>query len=328
MRVSVAILGSATAAVMELFGAYWLYAGAPWAAAILHVIAALLAAATAVLAPPAGYSQRAATTGLLVAGMTLFLPVLGLCLMAGLVIMLYFPRPAPRLSWHSTDIPELPVQPVMVSGRLSYGEGGLMDVLRHAVRDEKRLNAIMAVRQLPRREAVPILQVALRDRSDDVRLFAYSMLDRFESEINGDINAQRQRLKGLGRHLRVHARLAALYWELAYLGLAQGGVRQHVLNEAREHAQRRLAAGEEPATRLLLGRVLLALGRLDEAEQALRSAVYAGMDPGEVAPYRAEIAFRQRRFDEVPRMLSQVPDGGRREPVLAQVVTLWCGVGQ
>lgn len=326
MRDSVSILFGATGLLVELLAAYALYVGAPWPAVIGHGVSTVLAAAAVTLAPPPGYRQRPLTTAPLACGMTLFLPVLGIALMAGLAVMMRFPRPAERVGWQSTDIPELPVQPVMVSGQPSYGEGGLMDVLRHASRDEKRLNAIMAVRQLPRREAVPILQLALRDRSDDVRLFAYSMLDRFEGEINEQINEQRRWLKGLGRHLRVHARLAALYWELAYLGLAQGGVRKHVLGEAREHAERRLAAGEDAATRFLLGRVLLALDELDDADHNLRNAVYAGLDPAEVAPYRAEIAFRRRRFDEVPRLLDQVADGGRREPVLAQVVALWCGV--
>lgn len=325
MRASLALFCGCLALALELLAGYWLVAGALTAVAAGHALAAGLAAAAAVAGPSAGYQRTAATTALLVGGMVLFLPVLGLFLMAGLAVMLHYPRQSYPQIWQRTDIPDLPVQPVMVSGRPSYGEGGLMDVLRHAERDEKRLNAIMAVRQLPRREAVPILKLALKDHSDDVRLFAYSMLDRFESEINTAINDQRQRLKGLGRHVRVHSRLAALYWELAYLGLAQGGVRTHALEQARVHAERRLAIGEDAATRFLLGRVLLELGVLDEAEHAMRNAVYAGLDPGEVAPYRAEVAFRQRRFADVPTMLGQVPDGGRREPVLAQVVALWCG---
>ncbi|MBA1146379.1 HEAT repeat domain-containing protein [Ectothiorhodospiraceae bacterium WFHF3C12] len=325
MRASLAVLVGAFSVALALAAAYWVYAGTWALAAVAHGLSAVLAGAAAVGGPDAGYQRRATSAALLAGGMALFLPLLGVLLMAVLAVMLHFPRRRRPQVWRRTPIPGLPVQPVMVSGRPAYGEGGLMDVLRHAERDEKRMNAIMAVRQLPRREAVPILKLALKDRSDDVRLFAYAMLDRFESEINGDINAQRQRLKGLGRHLRVHARLAALYWELAYLGLAQGGVRAHVLEQARDHADRALAAGDDAAVRFLLGRVLLELGDLDGAELAMRNAVYAGLDPGEVAPYRAEVAFLQRRFADVPRVLGQVPDGGRREPLLAQVVTLWCG---
>ena len=104
-----------------------------------------------------------------------------------------------------------------------FNDGGLQDVLRHAPDTEKRMAALFATRRMPPREAIPILKLALRDPADDVRLLAYSMLDKQESEINLRIEAALRQLAAEGAHrTALHDALARWYWELAYLGLAQG----------------------------------------------------------------------------------------------------------
>ena len=75
-----------------------------------------------------------------------------------------------------------------------FNDGGLQDVLRHAPDTEKRMAALFATRRMPPREAIPILKLALRDPADDVRLLAYSMLDKQESEINLRIEAALRQL--------------------------------------------------------------------------------------------------------------------------------------
>ncbi|PMZ42773.1 transporter, partial [Pseudomonas sp. GW247-3R2A] len=92
----------------------------------------------------------------------------------------------------------------------------------------------LATRRMPGKEAVPILKLALGDPSDDVRLLAYSMLDKQESDINLHIQIALGELVNANAKTAgaLHGRLARWYWELAYLGLAQGSVLDHVLTQA------------------------------------------------------------------------------------------------
>ena len=78
-------------------------------------------------------------------------------------------------------LPELPFRPQERDKELMFNDGGLQDVLRHAPDTEKRMAALFATRRMPPREAIPILKLALRDPADDVRLLAYSMLDKREA---------------------------------------------------------------------------------------------------------------------------------------------------
>ncbi|GAL03027.1 extracellular matrix protein PelE [Photobacterium aphoticum] len=57
----------------------------------------------------------------------------------------------------------------------------------HNTDPERRALAVTAIRQLPRQHAVPLLQLALKDLTDDVRLLAYASLESIETQINESI---------------------------------------------------------------------------------------------------------------------------------------------
>ena len=180
--------------------------------------------------------------------MIFFLPLLGaLGLALGLVVPMLLPhkhrQEAPLVMTH---IPDLPYRPLIVSSQPIYGVVGLVGVIRHAAETAARVRAVMATRQLSDQYAVPILQVALRDPVDDVRLLAYALLDGKERTIYGNIKELNGRLAEAPKaaHGGLHKRLAQEHWELVYLGLAQGEVLAHVLTGGLKHAHQ--AAEELP----------------------------------------------------------------------------------
>jgi hypothetical protein len=202
-------------------------------------------------------------------------------------------------------------------------------VLRHSEDPALRLKAVMASRQMPDRLAIPILDIALKDQVDDVRLLAYSMLDGKERVIFDRIKDLSRKLDDLGEGARrerafIRLRLAQEYWELAYLGLAHGKVLLHVLSQAEEHLQAVLEIDAADAgALLLLGRVHLKRGETVEAAARLRQARDAGM-PGEVvAPYLAEVAFLSRDFDGVRRHLGKLSPSAATKSPMAEVVRWW-----
>jgi hypothetical protein len=257
-----------------------------------------------------------------------FLPLIGAVGMAaGLVIPILLPhklkQEAPLVT---TRIPDLPYRPLIVSSQPIYGVVGLVGVIRHAADTAARVRAVMATRQLSDQYAVPILQVALRDPVDDVRLLAYALLDGKERTIYGNIKELGARLADAPQaaHGGIHKRLAHEYWELVYLGLAQGEVLAHVLVSGLKHANQ--AAQDLPndgGLSFLLGRMRAAQGNLEEASSWFDKAESQGLPHTVLISYRADLAFRQRRWDDVQRLLKQLPADSKKRLPMSAVVSFW-----
>jgi polysaccharide biosynthesis protein PelE len=174
----------------------------------------------------------------------------------------------------------------------------LGDVLKHANEKERRLKALIAARELPPRDAVALARLALTDPEDEVRLLAYTMLNVREEGLQGDIQTLTDQLAAAAPECRLlfHRALANTYWETVYLGLASGAIESFMLEAALEHvdaAQRE--APLDAGLRLLLGRILMRQGKLDQSAMAFSQARQLGIDPSKVAPFLDEIAFMQGR---------------------------------
>ncbi|NBF02150.1 HEAT repeat domain-containing protein [Pseudomonas sp. Fl5BN2] len=294
--------------------------------ALTHGIACALLAGAVWLLMPARYRTPLPWSPLFIFSLAFFVPLIGAVgVMVAIFPALYLPRKRETQMWQAVGIPDLPFRAQVQLHSPTFGDSGLQDVLRHAPDPDQRLAALLATRRMPGKEAVPILKLALGDPSDDVRLLAYSMLDKQESDINMRIQMALAQLPTAvpKKAAALHATLARWYWELTYLGLAQGSVQQHVLGQAGEHAELALAAGEGGELLLLAGRIALERGDADKARLHMQQAQDAGMDPAKVLPFRAEIAFESGRYAEIPELLQRLPLDMQQRPPFAALVKNW-----
>ncbi|WP_460132200.1 HEAT repeat domain-containing protein [Pseudomonas sp. S1_E04] len=291
-----------------------------------HGLACLMLCAAVWLLLPARYRAPLPWSPLFIFSLAFFVPVIGtLGVIASIFPALYLPRKRDQQGWQAVGIPSLPFRAKAQTRTPIFADGGLQDVLRHAPDPDQRLAALLATRRMPGKEAVPILKLALGDPSDDVRLLAYSMLDKQESDINLHIQMCLEQLAGTSPRTAgpVHSMLARWYWELAYLGLAQGSVLEHVLNQASEHAEQGLAAGESGELFLLAGRIALQRGENERAEELLHKAQENGLGAAQLLPFHAELAFEAGRYHEIPGLLASLPEKTRQRPPFAELVRSW-----
>lgn len=275
---------------------------------------------------PQRYRAPLPWSPLFIFSVAFFIPLLGIVgVLASVFPALYRPREHQSKTWQTLSIPALPFRAKEQLVSPIFSDGGLQDVLRHAPDPEKRLSALLATRSMPGREAVPILKLALSDPSDDVRLLAYSMLDKQENDINQQIQTALEQLSSASSRMRGvhHASLARWYWELSYLGLAQGSVLEHVLKQASEHAEAGLQAGEGSELLLLAGRIALERGDLDLAVEHLHQAEASGLEEANVLPFHAEIAFRTGQYQQIPGLLARLPEDMRQRPPFAALARCW-----
>ena len=292
---------------------------------IAHGMASGMLCAGVWMLLPARYRQPMPWSPLFLFSLVFFIPVVGALGVACVIFpALYWPRPREQQAWQALGIPKLPFRSQPLHSPM-FRDGGLQDVLRHAPDPDLRLSALLSTRRMPGRDAIPILKLALADPSDDVRLLAYSMLDKQENDINQRIQADLKQLPFAKPPARaaLHATLARWYWELAYLGLAQGSVLEHVLNQAREHAEQGLRAGEGGELHLLAGRIALEMDALDSALMHLDAAEQAGIDASLLIPFHAEIAFRAGHYAQIPSLLAALPADLLRRPPFADLARCW-----
>jgi tetratricopeptide (TPR) repeat protein len=203
----------------------------------------------------------------------------------------------------------------------------LAEALAETSSAARRFQAVVRARRLSPRARVSLLRTALRDPSDEVRLFAFSMMEHARDDLQRavhELGAAVANAPGPAARAQAHRRLAEAHWEFSFLGLAEGAVLDHALDAALEHAQQSCEQnpGDAPAE-MLRGRILLQRGDVDEARVAFERALAAGHPPSKVLPYVAECAFRRRDYDRVREHLRELLRVAGEGAPLRPVLELW-----
>ncbi|MGM0952811.1 MAG: polysaccharide biosynthesis protein [Pseudomonadota bacterium] len=315
----------------ELSGiGYLFYAGEKLQALILYAFAHGVASAafTVILIAllPVRYRQRTTRAALFLFSLQFAIPFVGSPgVFVGILLALYLPRTVRNPAWQSVLIPELPYTPIDMDTQTVYTEGGLRQVLREAGDMGKRVRALLATRQMPGKEGIEILREALKDSADDVRLLAYSLLEQREKHLvteAGNIQEELKNRPDEAQEIVLYRRLAQLWWETAYLGLAQGSLRRYYLQNSRDLLIRLVGKVDQHVDWQLLGRVELALGNIRTAGEAFEIAMENGARKEQVYPYLAEVAFLERDFEKVRYCLARCAHGPSH-PAISPLLEAW-----
>lgn len=282
-------------------------AATPAGFAGLHGTACVIAALAIVGLLPATYDQFVWAALLFFLLVSLCIPLLGMVGLAlGLVPALWRQRqPAHRLECLHSNVPASLTATSSHRHAAPVGDGRLMGILLSTADRGSRLHALIATLSLEDQQAVPLLRIGLKDRDDDVRLLAYSLLTRKEKALEERIGKSLILLDQVAAEeaFAAHRALARDYWELAGLGNAGSAV-NFMLECARLHAQAGATLQPTDASlQLLLGRILLKEEHFALAHTALLHALSGGVAFDKVAPFLAEIAFYQRRLNQIGMLL-------------------------
>ena len=98
----------------------------------------------------------------------------------------------------------------------------------------------------------------------------------------------------------------------------------HVLTSGLRHALQ--AIEELPADAglcFLLGRMRAAEGNLEDAAVSFDRAEALGLPRQSLLPYRADVAYRSRRWEEVQALLAELPGESKKRMPMSAVVAFW-----
>jgi hypothetical protein len=321
------------ALVLEVVAVFWLmplHEGDPsnlLGFLLVHGVASLCLSAFVAAALPAHLRRPVGPVIILLFGFSFFIPVLGLIgQVVAVLVAKYLPRRVEDLPYAEIPPIEFEFPPREIRERTKYGPGGLTARLRDTgVPKEARFKSLLALQGMPPKIANPLLQEALGDPADEVRLVAYGILDNQEKNINQLVHeevmklreAQTTEMKLIG--LR---RLAELYWELVYGGLVQGDVRAHAMGEAERYLDQAMQLAPEDAGLWFLKGKILLYKRDAAAEAAFHRACGNGLEESRVLSYLGQIAFERRDYAEVRRIFSSLAEG-TYSPRLKSAVRYW-----
>ncbi|CAM3037246.1 Extracellular Matrix protein PelE [Vibrio mytili] len=248
------------------------------------------------------------------------LPVIGILgTLGSLLFALHLPRKVNNVTWRSYEESPLPVNPKNIPVE-HLGIGALREILLYDNDPERHLLAISAIRNLPNKYAVSMLQLARRDLSDDVRLQAYASLERIETEINESISLFKKQFEHRPTAHKAYE-LAQQYWELCYLGIAEGVLIQLYLEQAEQYLIHANKIQESASSNLLLGRVFLKQKRPLDATRVLNRALNQGAIIKLVAPYLAEAAYMIGNYRDVRHFITYFPD--QHNELTSQIKEYW-----
>ncbi len=257
-----------------------------------------------------------------------FVPALGA--IGTLLILLYFIRyytERERPEFEQVPLPPFLPESAAVGGGM--GEGGAWSRLRlHSLPRGERLKALLSVGSLGGGNAGRLLQHATGDSDDEIRLLAFNLCERQEQKIQQTITTAMDALqiaetpevkKTLCRNL------AFSYWEMVYSALAQHDLRDFLVDQAARYAALAQEYGcVNPALYTLQARIWLYRRDYRQASAAIEAALAAGDDRLRVVPYQAELAYYNRDFSAVRRLLQEDP-AIRFKPGIGSVAQFWGG---
>lgn len=279
---------------------------------VAHAMACAMVASSCYMLMPAHFKKPRAMVWLLLFDFAFITPVVGAI---GMLFMTRITlRQAAAKSLLAVPVSvHLPEYDVQGKDANRSGQGSIRSRLGENLPAEVRMRSLLTLQAVPNRVSNPILEELLGDSTDDVRLVAFGMLDAEEKKLSVHIQRERETLlRALTPEQRYTClrHLAELHWELIYASLAQGELRNHILGQARMYLDQALAVGVPPNSGLLFlkGRILLAQGEMDNADQALQEALVLGQPKISALPYLAEMAFKRREFARVKQFMQQLVD--------------------
>jgi len=193
-----------------------------------------------------------------------------------------------------------------------FGEGLIQTVLLNDyIPTEKKIMALVAISENVSKHNINIIKMGLSSKDDEVRLYAFSILDRLEKDINQkifqNISSYKESEEG-SKDAAMYAReLAFLYWELIYYELSEDVLLNYLLKEVKHYA---LIAQKfykhDVKISFLLGRVYMREKHYDRAltELIVTTELDKGMLPY-TAPYICELYFLRRVFRPIKSIMKR-----------------------
>jgi hypothetical protein len=291
-------------------------------AALFHGPAVALGAWGCFRLLPEAYRRRPITVWALMLGTAGPMPVAGLAFAIAWALLFHLPRrPSAERQYHlgeaQTLTERLHEEPgaTVTQSVLQILDGRQVELRRHAV---------LALRQVDAKQALPVLQKAIQDSDEQVRLLAQTHFNRIVSSLEIRVKQMEARLAAEPPQAMTLVHLAELHQEFVFLGLSSQESVVIQLERAMELLGRALELEPEHlSARFLLLRCQVRLRRMNEARASLERLESGGYSPDLLLPWRAELEYVQRNWAALRDVLVRMAGRRHTNPRMRELAAFW-----
>jgi len=249
--------------------------------------------------------KRALITFLTVSSL---IPVGGAVLLVVAFYFLYSARETQvQLPSKTLDIENVLNEFVVVKPR-KFGEGALRIMTQFKGKQE----VLLFLKDLLNPFSVKSAKKFLKEKNDEIRLGAFSILVKLEKEINNRISTLKEmyeREQDTFKRAKLAKEIASYYWELLYFNLVDKELESFIIEEALKYAEESLEVLKDSDTAFITGRMFLKKREIEKARKFLLFAYRNGnrIEKNRVIPYLAEAEYYTGNITGVRRLFGELP---------------------
>lgn len=189
---------------------------------------------------------------------------------------------------------------------------------------ELRRTAILALRQVEPRKAIPVLKKAIADSDEQVRLLAQTQYNAIIAGLELSIKSMEADLELKPPHPKRLLELAEFYHELVFLEISSEETELIYLQRAVQLLGRALELDPNlDAALALLMKCKVRGGEGEKGRELINQLRTRGVPEDVLKPWEAELAYLRRDWGELRTVLSQVGDGRGGSERMRAAVEFW-----
>lgn len=294
---------------------------APFNAITAHALGVVFGTSAFILSwpRPLGKSRIAATT--LCVGLCAPLPLVGLLFAAGFRLLLCL-KPI-RLTKSEYVLGDRSVLTFEKQDEFGLGRPqSVLEILSGTNKDLRR-TAIVALRSVDPKKALPLLQKAIQDSDEQVRLLAQTQFNRILAKLETTVKQMESDLSE-GRSAQKLTILAEHYHELVYLAVSSPETETIYLERAIELLTEALSIEpQNSAALLLLLKCQVKDQKIVGAKKSVTELRAIGLPEESLAPWEAEIFYQESDWEAFKQALERIKASASSDIRLNGIIEFW-----
>jgi len=275
---------------------------------------------------PKKFQQPRWPITLLFFSISMCVPIIGILFLIIAVILSY---------WFERKVPEKIIQAIFsptfmrekVTVPTSFGESGAWVRLHSSqASNTDRMQAMVAINTAETSAANRLNMDMLQNENDQLRLYAFGLIDKRTKQIDQRISKLKQQLVETEVAIdqaKIKKSLALLYWEMVFTNLVKDDLLTYAVTKTIEYTSEALEQmPEDMGLWVLSGKIYFYKKEYSKAKEAFEKAEKFRAPYEKILPYLAELSFKERDFAKIREYLS-LSDTFRYMPKLYNIAKFW-----
>jgi hypothetical protein len=272
---------------------------------------------------PEDYRQHVVTLTALILGFCLPLPVIGPLFLLGFRLIIRREEASYEEASFVVGTRQYLTLPKDEELELEHENPRSVAQILNSNDQNARRAAILALRVVEPKKALPLLQKAIQDSDEQVRLMAQTMFSQIIASLENEVKNLEAEIVD-DPHWNKQLLLAEQYHELVYLGLATDETETIYLTRAIELLEDAQSVVPDNTTiRFLLLKCMLRVGQFEKAKRRIQHLDSLGWRSEITAPWLAEIYYMERDWNALRELLGNMRHNDSTASILRGPIEFW-----